>query len=159
MRYIHYGSDHFDKDKFIPVKNRSYSWNKPERGCGLWASPVCCERSWRDWCFDEEWDLFRGSESFQFDISESANVLNLYSLDDMIRTMDENRDWIFTDPVMRANGLDDDPFTNVYLDFERMMADGIDAIDVRIKNLYYKLYGWDCDTILIMNPDIVEEVI
>ena len=39
--------------------------------------------------------------------------------------------------------------------FEKLVKIGIDAIDVTINEFYYLLYGWDCDTTLIMNPNII----
>ena len=58
----------------------------------------------------------------------------------------------------------------VFLDFEKILASGIDAIEVLISqdstnegnifinNLYRCLNTWDCDSILIMNPDIIKEI-
>ena len=44
------------------------------------------------------------------------------------------------------------------LDFEELKKE-YDAIEVIISDgLYYALYGWDCDSILILNKDIVEEL-
>ena len=44
-------------------------------------------------------------------------------------------------------------------DFEKMVEDGVDAIKLNLSKgdyeLYYEFYGWDCDSILIMNPDII----
>ena len=43
------------------------------------------------------------------------------------------------------------------LDFEKI-AKEFGAIEVNISSdekLYWKLYGWDCDSILIMNPNVV----
>ena len=49
-------------------------------------------------------------------------------------------------------------------DFEEIMSLGYDAIDYRLSDevgafafdsLYWCLYGWDCDSILILNKDIV----
>ena len=48
----------------------------------------------------------------------------------------------------------------VLLDFEKL-AETYDAVEVNISsdfNLYYQLYGWDCDSIVIMNPDIIVEL-
>ena len=43
------------------------------------------------------------------------------------------------------------------LDFEKI-AEEYDAIEVNIDNsLYYALYTWDCDSILIMNPNIIRD--
>ena len=44
-----------------------------------------------------------------------------------------------------------------FLDFEEL-SKKYDAIEVWISkdsNLYFELYGWDCDSILIMNPKII----
>ena len=49
---------------------------------------------------------------------------------------------------------------NIFLDFEKLSKE-YDAIEVNIsecRDLYYSLYGWDCDSIVIMNPDIIEEI-
>ena len=46
-------------------------------------------------------------------------------------------------------------------DFEKLLSDGVDAIELFIsddRELYWSLYGWDCDSILIMNPDVVREI-
>lgn len=54
----------------------------------------------------------------------------------------------------------------MYIDFEALMKD-YDAIEVHLSeessckysdSLYWKMYTWDCDSILIMNPDIVVPV-
>ena len=49
----------------------------------------------------------------------------------------------------------------VYLDFEEMLRNGIDAVYVEISSdnrLYWALYGWDCDSIVVMNPAVVEVI-
>lgn len=43
-------------------------------------------------------------------------------------------------------------------DFESLASNGVDAIEVFISEdieLYDKLLGWDVDSILIMNPEII----
>ena len=44
------------------------------------------------------------------------------------------------------------------IDFEECVKQGIGAIELRDiwKGLYFPLYGWDCECILILNPEIVE---
>ena len=43
------------------------------------------------------------------------------------------------------------------LNFERMVHDGYDGMEVIIStnDIYYALYGWDCDSLLVFNPDIM----
>lgn len=58
------------------------------------------------------------------------------------------------------------PLPFVVLDFEKLAKeyDGIevlmseeDKLDLEIgKGLYWELYGWDCDSLLVFNKDIVE---
>ena len=31
-----------------------------------------------------------------------------------------------------------------------------EVVDDYLESLYFKLYGWDCDSILIMNKDIIK---
>lgn len=47
----------------------------------------------------------------------------------------------------------------IYLDFEELRKQGVDAIELHLSEyceLYYILYTWDCDSILIMNKYIIE---
>ena len=45
------------------------------------------------------------------------------------------------------------------VDFEQLIANRIDAIEFNLSNdwgLYMALYGWDCDSTLILNPDVIK---
>lgn len=47
---------------------------------------------------------------------------------------------------------------NYNLDFEKLKED-YDAIEVLISKdsrLYWSLYSWDCDSLLVLNKDIIE---
>ena len=50
------------------------------------------------------------------------------------------------------------------IDLKKMLKQGYDGIELHLSEeitddskdgLYWKLYGWDCDSILVMNPDVV----
>ena len=50
----------------------------------------------------------------------------------------------------------------VCIDFEKMLNDGVDAVELHLMDkgnlnhgLFFALYGWLCDSILIMNPKII----
>lgn len=48
----------------------------------------------------------------------------------------------------------------IALDFEEIKKE-YDAIEVLISEddqLYWDLYGWDCDSLLILNKDIIKEL-
>ena len=52
-------------------------------------------------------------------------------------------------------------FENWFMpDFESLLADKCDAIELFLSDdheLYFKFYGWDCDCILVMNPNVIEK--
>ena len=142
--YVHYGSKQFDLSKFHPVKNREY-FSKPEGG--LWGSPINTEYGWKQWCDNSGFKECTEENSFKFKLKQTANLLTINSVNDL-------------------DGLPkiDVPFSAwVVLDFEKLLKDGIDAIELNMssndsygtENLYFKLYGWDCSSILVMNPDIL----
>lgn len=44
------------------------------------------------------------------------------------------------------------------IDFEALLAAGWDAVEYHMSEddgLYWALYGWDCDSICVLNPDVV----
>jgi len=140
MEYIHYGHDKFDKEKFEPIKNRR-EWIKPLGG--LWASRVDAEFGWVNWCKDSGWED-KLEQYFKFKLKDNAKVLTI--------TMSEQ-----LKPLPRAKS---EIMARLYtiIDFEEL-AKQYDAMEVIISNdqeLHRQLYGWDCDSIVIMNPDVIE---
>lgn len=142
--YIHYGSKHFDKGKFVTIKNEN--WVKP-RG-GLWASNINAKYGWKDWNEDNSFSDCDKNNSFTFQLKEGSNVLTINSREDLLeKTPMLNNFCLLGSQIY-------------YIDFEGLIKEGIDAIEVNISkddNLYWDLYGWDCDSILLLNPNIVEE--
>jgi hypothetical protein len=142
--YIHYGHAQFNPVLFKPIQNYETPFTKP-RG-GLWASRINAEYGWKDWCEREGYAECRESNSFRFTLKENANVLKINTVDDL-------RDL----PKIKSQFSCLSMW--VLLDYEKLLSDGYDAIEVTIYNnggLYYALYGWDCDSILIMNPAVIE---
>lgn len=148
-RYIHYGADAFDPKKFLPIKNAVWGRNKPESG-GLWASRTDAKFGWKDWCESEEFHLGRLRQKFTFTLSDDARVLHLFSVDDLKKIPKSKKTLFHASWIIP--------------DFEKAM-ETYDAIELHLSEevrddpyadgLYYALYGWDCDSILIMNPDVI----
>ena len=141
--YIHYGHGAYVKPKTIVNK----IWGTKPCG-GLWASRKDDSGehyySWRLWCQRNEFRLDSFDTSFEFTLKENARVLELNDkgqLKDLPKLQPYNQN---------------DQYSECSLDFEKLMEQ-YDAIEItNISKLYWALYGWDCDCILIMNPDIVE---
>jgi hypothetical protein len=149
MIYTHYGASEYNPEKFKPIKNRPIS-AKPEGG--LWASPLGAKHGWKEWCEGNEFHVEKLEKSFQFTLAENANILTLRSTDQLRGLPEAKQEF-----DMGINAW-------VCLDFEKLAADGVDAILVDIsgdetaewmEGLYWKLYGWDCDSILILNKEII----
>lgn len=138
--YIHYGSNHFDTTRFRPVLNTS-CFNKPIGG--LWASSQDTEFGWKEWCLQEAFKTDCLKKHFSFVLKPSAKVLIIKDTDDL----------------KELPRICDDSFW-VCLDFEQL-AKHYDAIELKLSNcpdLYFALLGWDCDSLLVMNPDMIKVI-
>jgi hypothetical protein len=136
---IHYGSDKYIPEKVLPVKNDS--WVKPKRGGGLWTSPIDSKWGWKDWNNDSDFRDCDVKKSFTVCLKSDAKIFVIDSLDDL-----------------KKSPLIDGCFARV-LDFE-LIAQNYDAIWLTEKgqnetHLSYPidLYGWDCETVLVLNPN------
>ena len=102
---------------------------------------------WKQWCTSEEFWLDKLDVNFEFILSDDARVCHIKSVDDLRKL-----------PILQ--GLDSILYC---IDFEKAMKK-YDAIELHLSDevnddylnsLYFRLYGWDCDSILIMNPNII----
>ena len=155
--YIHYGSTEFRKELFMPIKNRE-NFVKPSGG--LWSSPITRKSpkgEWKEWVDGEGFsngfkERYGDDNFFKFQLKRGSKILT-------IRSAKELRGL----PQIKSEYYD---FGNVLLDFEEL-AKEYDGIEVLIseedkrglelgEGLYWELYGWDCDSLLVFNKDIVE---
>ena len=139
--YIHYGHKYFMQRNFREIRNRQ--WVKPTGG--LWASDVNAPYGWKQWCENENFCDCQEENAFRFQLAAGANVLHIRRKEDLNDLPKEKSEY---------SG------SMKFLDFEAIRKSGIDAIELHLSEdyrLYWDLYGWDCDCILIMNPDIVIE--
>ena len=142
-KYIHYGNTFFDRNCFMTVKNSRCGSSKPNGG--FWASPVDATWGWKDWCDENYFRKCTEDNSFQFHLAPTANVLVIDNISCL-------------EGLPRAEYGEFSHDLWVSLDFEKLRDSGIDAIEYDLSadgRLYMALYGWDCDSILIMNPDVV----
>lgn len=141
QKYIHYGNNVFDKNRVNKIVNNPFS-TKPQGG--LWASSADAKFSWLDWSHVNDYCECKKENSFTFALRPNAKVLTVNYLEDLDKLPKIDNDLGFP--------------RWIYLDFETL-AKEYDAIEVIISNdhrLYDALYGWDCDSILIFNPDIID---
>ena len=137
LRLITYDcGDAFDASKFDPIKNKEFI--KPHGG--LWASPVDSEWGWKHWCKAES---FLDLETF-FEFSFNGQVFLIDSFDDLMLMP-----WLIYPGYSSIR----------WPDYEAMASLGVDAIHLTDRGQQETrwtspgLYGWDCESVLIMNPE------
>lgn len=139
-KYIHYGHKSFEKSLFVEIKNKPFV--KPKGG--LWASRIDSEYGWKSWNEDSYFRECSDENSFVFALKENARILIIDS-QEKLETLPKNETIIYD-------------MGNYNLDFEKLKED-YDAIEVLISKdsrLYWSLYGWDCDSLLVLNKEIIE---
>ena len=141
MAYIHYGHKQFDPGMFQKPQNVSY-WNKPSGG--LLASAEDAKYGWKAWNEVEEYRECREDNAFRFNLAPTASILCVHSVAAALEL------------PLQEDGVHHRG--NKHYDFEKLIADGVDVIDFCVsadEGLYWEMYGWDCDCILVLNPDVI----
>ena len=136
------------------MKNITY-FNKP-RG-GLWASPTkviydyiehwkCKSYGWKEFCEDNNFRTESGiDKQFYFCLKPDANVYSIKSNEDFENLPKTNfKEGINYEECIRL-GIDAIEYNYTYAHKEESLGDKMDFI----------MLGWDCDSILILNPDIM----
>lgn len=156
--FVHYGcdADDFDREKFQTIKNIPYS-AKPSGG--FWASPTrsggrTIFGGWEWFCHEAGYQPVRGLDrKFYFCLDSNAHVIRIETIDD------------YNALPKIAAGDEAVGGGRELIDFEECVRRGIDAIEYAYSDAHrnedmgdemdLRLQGWDCDSILIMNPDII----
>ncbi|HBB61845.1 MAG TPA: hypothetical protein DCZ61_08670 [Lachnospiraceae bacterium] len=170
--YIHYGSDYYNPSLTSPARNRAGN-TKPADGTGLWAEregDVYEDRKviygWKKWCEDTKYRVEKLKRNFRFRLSDDANLLVLQKPEDLL-PLPKTAAWELKDASALRN-LPAGEFPTMEqlhefygrnpccLDFEKLLADGVDAIELRNSYLFgrYLIY-WDCDCLLVLNPAVI----
>ena len=143
---IHYGANKYMPEKFSPIKNRNHQ--KPVHGTGLWTSPMDSNTDWRDYIRDDGWEERHESVKIFFVVClyADAKIFVIDSEDDLQKA-----------PLIDYKGYE--PRKNI--DFEAA-AKKYDAIwltekgQIDTRHAYpVKLFGWDIESVLILNPNCI----
>lgn len=143
MKYIHYGHTKFDMDKFNKIENSKLISSKPDGG--FWASRVNAVNGWKKYCLDNEYDIDLDIY-YVFSLSKDAKILTINNCEQLKQL-----------PTINSKAAIGIWKEEPKYDFEKISKD-YDALEVFVSEDYklrYKLFGWDCDSIVIMNPAII----
>lgn len=141
--YVHYGSQHFDRNKFKEVKNMVFN-TKPQYG--LWGSYINSEYGWKQWCKDNDYEL-NEDDCFYFRI----DGFQVYEI--------ENENDLANLPHQQDIGKDFLNNTIHYLDFEKILNNDFPyfALDITMKDVNDYLLNYECDCILVLNDECLIE--
>ncbi len=159
--YVHYGASHFDPARFVPAKNTKHFNNKPVCHTGLWASRENDEYGWEAWCRKNDFKVERLDTFFRFTLT-GAHILTISEPVDLI-PLPKLHPWEYIernpDHIPRFEMVNNEYVPSwCYLDFEKLSED-YDAIELKNSFLFdYILFGWDCDCLLVLNPDKIFEI-
>ena len=164
--YIHYGNDHFEKRE-VDLSTKGFII-KPEKAA-LWGSPTDADFSWKTWSEDQQFNLSSLEKSFRFKLKSGSKILFIRSekdideLDENLKTNTTFEKYFsrFTSVTSMLMSIMDSITPENYntIDFAKLQENGIDAVEIEFNGYTHDaFYGWDCDSICILNPDAVEEV-
>ena len=140
--FIHYGHTKFDDNLWEEIINMKFC--KPYGG--LWASDINAKFGWKNWNEISQFRKCDEKKSFKFKLKSNTRLLSINTMEELER--------VPLDPTVPVEVK-----TIFYaLDFENI-KENYDAIEVNISNdksLYWALYGWDCDTLLVLNKKCIE---
>lgn len=140
--FIHYGHNMFNNNLWEEIHNIKFC--KPYGG--LWASDINAKFGWKDFNKEERYTECNDNNSFKFKLKKGTKIYTINNLEDLKKLPLEQS-------VPRE--IHDISYC---LDFEKIKQK-FDALEVNIskdKALYWKLYGWDCDSILILNKECIQ---
>lgn len=153
--FIHYGSSAFDIERFLPIQTYHYNDKKlasKKPWGGLWASPIDTKYGWKE--YTEKVGRELRPESFTFKLKNDAKVL----------VIDKSEDLDSLKPIRGATyGFDfEDAAINydaIFLSEDGLESQGGFSFSYDNNSMYYQsqknLFGWDCVSILVLNPDII----
>ena len=147
--YVHYGAKQFNPALNFPIKNK-YCWTKPKGG--LWASRKNASFGWKDLCAKEGFVDCDDDNSFEFIMKDESRIAVISTLHQLQR---------LPHPRYENNWMPD-----VHLiDFEQCVQLDIDAVElcwygyefkkIASDNLHFELCEWNCDSIVVLNPDAI----
>jgi hypothetical protein len=145
MQYTHTCNFHktLDWSKIAPISN--CKWNKPKGG--FWLS---INDGWEHWCECEMPEWLVGTR-YQITVKPWANIYWIKTDNDAL--------WLPDNPLMDDSYKDGNFLGMKFIDFEELSL-LYDAVGVMIQSgdiSYRILNGWDCDSLLVMNPKILGE--
>lgn len=157
-QHIILGKKELIREKFNPIKNK-IGFNKPEGG--IWASPYYPDKEyisgWHEWCSSEMEDWL-SNDSVILELKDSARIFIIDSQNDLIKLINlvGTAEDEFTKSV-KSKLFSCPDFEKASLIFDTILMTEEGQWQTRFSddNCDYNLYGWDCESLIILNYDCI----
>ena len=153
--YIILGMKELNKESFKPVKN-GINPNKPIGG--IWASPYSTNNEyvseWHKWC-SSEMEEWLSNDAIILKLKNDAKIYTINTQDDLIELIS-----IVGEPHTKFLKFQCIPdFENAAKLFDVLYLTEDGQYNTRMPDIKmeYNLYGWDCESIMILNFDCISE--
>lgn len=141
----------FDPEK-VDIHNNPWR-NKPMGG--FWGTPEDSSNNWKNLCLSKKIRVESLNHSIRFRLIDGARV---YLIDS--EEKEETLPLQLIDEATKLKGIREyQPKLDRIYDFEALKKEGYDAVEISISEcprLFWLMYGWDCDSIVVMNPEVIE---
>ena len=119
---------------------------------------------WKTWSEGNDFALGKLKEHFDFKLKDSAKILeikDIKDLDKLPRISDRSQLKQYIESIDNMNS--DIDFEELAKEYDGIMvwmyrSKDIDKETRMFDGMYYRMYGWDVDTLVVFNPDVIEEV-
>ena len=125
--------------KMPKMKGLAMYVNKPLQGTGFWASRKNATNGWKEWCISEDFYTQNLEVYTVFELTDDARVYIVNNKQDVDYLKQKYS-------LPNEAGFD---FTKLNQDYDAIEAATMD------NGVYHALYLWDCESILILNPEII----
>ena len=145
----------FDLEKFKTVENSPY-FCKPHGG--LWSSPENSKWGWKQWVESEmpEWmEKKYGLSQFRFRIKPGSKIYQIDSVIDLIEVPHKIK--TYGQPSCFGDLID---FEQMAAEYDGILLTERGQAETRWSDWEFgmSLYGWDCESLLVLRPDCIEEL-
>lgn len=149
--YMHYGNKVFYAEHFHSVGTSGYTL-KPTHG--FWGSVENSENGWKQWCQKEGFCGDKLDLCLRFNLMPNAKVMKVQTLDD-IAYLIKNYPAPFTSKISIYESYVRMGLPYKAIDYGKMSKD-FDGIEYSYTKLGNILGQWDCDSVIIFNPDVID---
>lgn len=145
----HCGNDHLEPIRPIwefPI----LGFPKPKSG-GLWTSPVDSVNGWREWCENEDFNVWKLEKSFRLEISTKHLLVIDSGYDFDTKMVGEYME-------IGSLGLTEIDWSSLVETYHGIWLTAKGESETRF-SFPYNLYGWDCETVLLFNEKPIIKVL